>query len=148
MTTTKDNRLIQPYIFFNGKCEEAIEFYRKALGAEVEMMMRFKESPEPPPPGTVPPGFENKIMHASFRVGQTTVMASDGCSTDDTGFQGFSLSLTVTSDKEADRAFAALADSGQVKMPLTKTFWSPRFGMVEDRFGIGWMLAVAPSQQK
>jgi PhnB protein len=148
MTTTKDNRFIQPYIFFNGKCEEAIEFYGKALGAEVEMMMRFKESPEPPPPGTVPPGFENKIMHASFRVGQTTVMASDGCSTDDTGFQGFSLSLTVTSDKEADHAFAALADSGQVKMPLTKTFWSPRFGMVEDRFGIGWMIAVAPSQQK
>src|SRR5437773_7768587 len=76
MNTTKDNRTIQPYLFFNGNCEEAIEFYRKALGAEVEMMMRFKESPEPQPPGTVPPGFENKIMHASFRVGQTTVMAS------------------------------------------------------------------------
>ena len=148
MSTTKDNRFIQPYLFFNGRCEEAIEFYRNALGAEVEMIMRFKESPEPPPPGTVPPGFENKIMHASFRVGQTSVMASDGCSIDDTSFQGFSLSLTVTSDKEADRVFAALADNGQIKMPLTKTFWSPRFGMLEDRFGIGWMIAVAASPQK
>jgi PhnB protein len=148
MSTTKDNRIIQPYLFFNGGCEEAIEFYRKALGAEVEMLMRFKESPEPPPPGSVPPGFENKITHASFRVGQTTVMASDGCSADKASFQGFSLSLTVESEKEADRVFTALAESGQVKMPLTKTFWSPRFGMLEDRFGIGWMINVAPSQQK
>jgi PhnB protein len=145
MSTTKDNRFIQPYIFFNGSCEEAIEFYRKALGAEVEMMMRFKESPEPPPPGTVPPGVENKIMHSSFRIGQTTVMASDGDSTDKPSFQGFSLSLN---EAEADRAFKALANGGQVKTPLTKTFWSPRFGMVEDRFGIGWMISVAPSQQK
>jgi PhnB protein len=148
MSTTKDNRFIQPYLFFNGSCEQAIEFYRKAGGAEVEMMMRFKESPEPPPPGTVPPGFENKIQHASFRIGQTTVMASDGDSTDKASFQGSSLSLSVPNEAEADRAFNALADAGQVKMPLTKTFWSPRFGMVEDRFGIGWMIAVAPSQQK
>ena len=148
MNTTKDNRTIQPYLFFNGNCEEAIEFYRKALGAEVEMMMRFKESPEPQPPGTVPPGFDNKIMHASFRVGQTTVMASDGCSADKVSFQGFSLSLSVPNEAEVDRAFNALADAGQVKMPLTKTFWSPRFGMVEDRFGVGWMIGVAPSEQK
>ncbi|PYK16867.1 MAG: VOC family protein [Verrucomicrobia bacterium] len=146
MSTTKDNRFIQPYLFFNGSCEEAIEFYRKTLGAEVEMMMRFKESPEPPPPGTVPSGVENKIMHSSFRIGQTTVMASDGDSTDKPSFQGFSLSLSVPNEAEADRAFNALADGGQVKMPLTKTFWSPRFGMVEDRFGIGWMISVAPSQ--
>ncbi len=148
MTTTKDNRMIQPYLFFNGNCEQAIEFYRKALGAEVEMMMRFKESPEPPPPGAVPPGFENKIMHASFRIGQTSVMASDGDSTDKAQFQGFSLSLSVPTEAEADRAFNALADGGQVKLPLTKTFFSPRFGMLQDRFGIGWMIMAAPSEQK
>ena len=148
MNTTKDNRIIQPYLFFNGRCEEAVEFYRKALGAEVEMMMRFKESPEPPRPGMVPPGFESKIMHTSFRVGETTVMASDGCSADKASFQGFSLSLSVPSEAEADRAFAALADGGQVRMPLEKTFWSPRFGMVEDRFGIGWMIIVMPEGQK
>jgi PhnB protein len=148
MSTTKDNLFIQPYLFFNGSCEEAIEFYCKALGAEVEMMMRFKESPEPPPPGAVPPGVENKIMHSCFRIGQTTVMASDGDSTDKPSFQGFSLSLSVPNQAEADRAFNALADGGQVKMPLAKTFFSPRFGMVADRFGIGWMISVAPSQQK
>src|SRR5260370_6669018 len=104
---TTNNRVIDPYLFFNGGCEEAVEFYRKALGAEVEMMMRFKESPEPPKPGMVPPGFENKIMHPSFRVGGTTVMASDGCSADKANFEGFSLSLTVPSEAEADRAFAA-----------------------------------------
>ena len=146
MKTTKDNQIIQPYLFFNGRCEEAIEFYRKALGAEIEMMTRFKESPEPPPPGSVPPGFDNKIMHASFRIGQTTLMASDGCSAEKSSFQGFSLSLAVQNEAEADRAFNALADGGQIKMPLTKTFWSPRFGMLEDRFGVGWMISVAPSQ--
>jgi PhnB protein len=144
MSTTKTNRVIQPYLFFNGRCEEAVEFYRKALGAEVEMMMRFKESPEPPPPGMVPPGFENKIMHCSFRVGETTVMASDGCSADKAGFEGFSLSLAVPSEAEADRAFAALAAGGKITMPLGKTFWSPRFGMLEDRFGVGWMINVVP----
>jgi PhnB protein len=135
--------MIQPYLFFNGRCEEAVEFYRKALGAEVEVMMRFKDSPEPPQPGMVPPGFENKIMHTSFRVGQTTVMASDGRSDGGSNFQGFSLSLSVPSESEAERVFAALADDGQVRMPLAKTFWSPRFGMVADRFGIGWMVTVA-----
>lgn len=148
MSTIKDNRIIQPYLFFNGSCEQAVEFYRKALGAEVEMMMRFKESPEPPQPGMVPPGFENKIMHTSFRVGQTTVMASDGCSAEKPNFQGFSLSLSVPSVTEANRVFAALADGGQVRMPLTKTFWSPRFGMVADRFGVGWMVSVVPAGQK
>jgi PhnB protein len=133
---------IEPYLFFDGRCEEAIEFYRRALGAEVTMMMRFKDSPEPPPPGMLPSGFENKIMHTSFRVGQTTVMASDGCSAEKADFQGFFLSLSVPSETEADRAFAALAEGGQVRMPLAKTFWSPRFGMVADRFGIGWMISV------
>lgn len=148
MSPTIDNRVIQPYLFFNGRCEEAVAFYRKALGAQVEMMMRYKESPEPPPPGMFPPGFENKIMHTSFRVGQTTVMASDGCSADKASFEGFFLSLSVPSESDADRVFAALADGGQVRVPLAKTFWSPRFGMVADRFGVGWMLSVASAEQK
>jgi PhnB protein len=147
MSTKKENRFIQPYLFFNGRCEEAVEFYRKALGAEVEIMMRFKDSPEPHEPGMVPPGFENKIMHTSFRIGETTVMASDGCSAEKPSFQGFSLSLSVPSESEANRAFAALAEAGQVRMPLTKTFWAPRFGMVADRFGIGWMITVPPAGQ-
>jgi PhnB protein len=146
MSDNNNKRKIEPYLFFNGSCEEAIEFYSKALGAEVEMAIRYKETPEPPAPGTIPPGFENKIMHASFRIGQTTLMASDGSSADKASFQGFSLSLSVPSEKEADRIFAALADGGQVKLPLTKTFFSPRFGMLEDRFGVGWMISVTPSQ--
>ena len=139
--------LVQPYLSFDGRCEEAIEFYRKALGAETTMLMRFKESPEPPPPGRVPPGSENKIMHASLRIGDTIVMASDGSCQGKPGFQGISLSLTVANEAEADRRFNALADGGTVQMPLTKTFWSPRFGMVQDRFGIGWMVSV-PGEQK
>lgn len=146
MSATTANIIIQPYLFFNGNCEQAVEFYRKAIGAEVDMMMRFKDSPEPPPPGTVPPGSEDKIMHASFRLGGSTIMASDGCSSEKPNFQGFSLSLSVTSEGEADRLFAGLADGGQVQMPLGKTFWSPRFGMVTDRFGIGWMISVIPAE--
>jgi PhnB protein len=147
-SATKDNRIIQSYLFFNGRCEEALEFYRKALGAEIEMLMRFKDSPEPPQPGMVPPGFENKVMHASFRVGQSTLMASDGCSAEKPAFEGFSLSISVASEAQADQYFNALADGGQVKMPMAKAFWSPRFGMVEDRFGIGWMISVTPTEQK
>jgi PhnB protein len=147
MPATKDTRVIQPYLFFNGNCEQAVHFYQKALGAEVEFMMRYKESPEPPPPGRLPPGFEDKIMHTSLRIGQTIVMASDGCSAENAGFEGFFLSLSVSSEPEADRAFAALADGGEVRMPLEKTFWSPRFGMVVDRFGIGWMISVASAGQ-
>ena len=142
MSTNTDNRVIEPYLFFNGSCEQAVEFYRKALGAEVQMVMRYKESPEPPPPGRLPPGFENKIMHTSLRIGRTTFMASDGCSTEKPNFGGFSLALSVASESEADRVFAALADGGQVQMPLGKTFWSPRFGMVTDRFGVTWMVSV------
>jgi len=142
MNTTKEKGIIQPYLFFNGNCEEALEFYKKAIGAEVEMVMRFKDSPDPHPPGMVPPGWESKVMHTSFRVGQTTIMASDGCPGEGGGFKGFSLSLTVPSESEADRVFAALAQGGEVKLPLTKTFWSPRFGMLQDRFGIGWMITV------
>ena len=129
---------VQPYLFFNGRCEEAIEFYRSALRAEVTMLMRYKESPEPPPPGMLPPGSENKIMHASMRIGEAIVMASDGECSGKSSFQGFSLSLTVPDEKEADRVFAAITDGGQVRMPLAKTFFSPRFGMAVDRFGVSW----------
>lgn len=147
--STKSNQVIQPYLFFNGNCEQAVEFYKKALGAEVQMMLRYKESPEPPPPGMVPPGSENKIMHASFRVGETIVMAADDCTAKTEGFDGFSLSLSVPTEADADRAFNALAAGGEVKMPLMKTFWSPRFGMLKDRFGIGWMVSVpGPGQMK
>lgn len=134
---------VQPYLFFEGRCEEAIEFYRRVLGAQVTMLLRFKDSPEPPPPGMLPPGSESKVMHTSFRLGETTVMASDGRCGGQPSFQGVALSLTVANEAEADRVFAALADGGQVQMPLTKTFWSPRFGMVADRFGVSWMVTVA-----
>lgn len=135
---------IQPYLFFNGRCEEALDFYRRALGAEVTMMMRYKDSPEPPPPGMIPPGSENKVMHSEFRVGGATAMASDGQCSGKPSFDGFSLSLTVPDEAAADRMFGALADGGQVQMPLGKTFFSPRFGMVADRFGVHWMVYVAP----
>ena len=135
------NPLIQPYLMFGGRCEEALEFYRNALGAEVDMLLRFSESPDPTPPGMLPPGFENKVMHASFRVAGNVIMASDGCEVG-TQFKGFSLSISVATEAEADRYFAALSDGGQVQMPLTKTFWSPRFGMLTDRFGIAWMINV------
>jgi len=146
MSTTNNNQVVQPYLFFNGRCEEAVEFYKTALGAQVLFSMRYKESPEPMPKERVPAGFENKIMHTSFRVGETTVMASDGCSTDKPKFEGFSLSVSVPNEKEADRVFTELSKGGKVEMPLAKTFWSPRFGMVEDKFGIGWMVSV-PGQQ-
>lgn len=141
MSTTQI-RVIEPYLFFNGRCEEALEFYRRALGAEIEMIMRYKESPEPPPPGRVPPGFEDKVMHASFRVGGTHVMASDGCSNEKARFEGFRLAISVNTEADADRVFKALAQGGQVSMPLSKTFWSPRFGMVTDQYGVGWMVSV------
>ena len=146
MSTSPDQPSVQTYLFFHGTCEQAVEFYRRALGAEVQMMMRYKESPEPPPPGAVPPGWDHKVMHVSFRIGGTVVMASDGC-TDQPGFGGFSLSLAVPTEAEADRAFAALAEGGHVQMPLGKTFWSPRFGMLTDRFGVGWMVSVVTPGQ-
>lgn len=133
---------VEPYLFFEGRCEEAIEHYRKALGAEVTMLMRNKESPEPPPPDKLPPGSENKILHSSFRLGETTVMASDGFCSGKPNFQGFSLTVGAPNEAEARRMFAALADGGQVRMPLSKTFFSPCFGMVADRFGVSWMIMV------
>src|SRR3989442_10937445 len=136
-----DTMQIQPYLFFDGRCEEAVEFYRSALGAEVTMLMRFKDSPDS---GMCPAGAGDKVMHASFRIGDTTVMASDGQCEGLPSFQGFSLSLTVPTEAEAERLFASLGEGGQVQMPLAKTFFSPRFGMVADRFGVPWMIHVAP----
>jgi PhnB protein len=143
MTTTQNSptQTVQPYLFFDGRCEEAIEFYRHALSAEVNMLMRFKDSPEP---GRCASGAEDKVMHASFRIGDTTLMASDGRCEGKPDFQGFSLSLTPPNEVEAERLFASLADGGQVQMPLAKTFFSSRFGMVADRFGVSWMVYVAP----
>ena len=136
---------VQPYLFFDGRCEEAIEFYKKALGAEVLMLMRFNESPDPPPPGMIVPGSEDKIMHSSMRIGETDVMASDGRCTGKPAFEGVSLSISVSSEAEADRLFNALAEGGQVQMPIGKTFFSPRFGMIADRFGVSWMVVTTPT---
>ncbi|MGE3308483.1 MAG: VOC family protein [Limisphaerales bacterium] len=140
MSTTA--RIIQPYLFFGGRCEEALEFYRKALGAQIEMVMQFKDSPDPMPPGALPPGYENKVMHASFRVGGSLIMASDGCG-DSKEFAGFSLSIALATVEDTDRVFAALAEGGNVTMPLGKTFWSERFGMLTDRFGVAWLVTIA-----
>jgi PhnB protein len=133
---------IESYLFFNGRCEEAIEFYKRALGAEVVMMMRNKEAPEKPPPGMLPPGSDDKVMHATLRIGTSNLMLSDGRCDGKPVFNGFSLSLDAANEAEAERLFGALADGGTVQMPLAKTFWSPKFGMVADRFGVGWMVSV------
>lgn len=145
--STTNHQVIEPYLFFNGRCEEAVKFYQKALGAEVQMMMRYKESPEPPPPGMTPPNWGDKVMHTSMKIGSTVVMASDGCG-EKVAFEGFSLSLSVNTEPDAKKLFTALGEGGQVKMPLTKTFWSPCFGMLEDRFGVGWMITVVPPEQR
>src|SRR5262245_9598967 len=114
---------IQPYVFFGGRCEEALKFYKTALGAQVDMLMHYRDSPDPPPPGKLQPGFEDKVMHTTFRIGGSTLMGSDGCE-EGPGFSGFSLSLSVPNKAEAERAFAALSNGGQVQMPLARTFWS------------------------
>jgi PhnB protein len=133
---------VQPYLFFDGRCEEAIAFYRAALGAEVTMLMRFNECPETGPGCNVTPGTENKVMHASLRIGDATVLASDGRCAGQPAFQGFALSLDAPNEAEAERLFGALSDGGQVQMPLDKTFFASRFGMVADRFGVTWMVIV------
>jgi PhnB protein len=136
---------IEPYLFFEGRTEEALGFYQKALGAKVEMMMRNRESPEPPPPGMNAPA--EKIMHSSILIDGARVMASDGMCSGKPNFQGFSLSVTAASEAEAKRKFNALAEGGKVTLPLAKTFFSPAFGMLTDRFGVGWMVMV-PGQNK
>ena len=134
---------IQPYLFFDGRCEEALDFYKKAIGAEVTSLMRWKEAPEPQDASMVPPGSENKIMHTSFRVGETEVLASDGHCAGKPNFQGFSLTIQVANEAEATKLFTALGEGGEVRMPLAKTFFSPCFGMLGDKFGVGWMVWVA-----
>lgn len=142
-----DNAIVQPYLFFDGKCEEAIEFYKKALGAEVSMLMRFKDSPEPTKTGCAPPD-TNKVMHAQFQIGNTVILASDGLASGNPKFEGFALALTVPTEAEADKAFNALANGGKVEQPLAKTFFSAKFGMVVDKFGVFWMVMVTPNSGK
>ena len=140
---------LQPYLFFEGRCDEALEFYRKVLGAEVQMLMRWKDAPVAPNPDMcqAQPD-QTKVMHAQVRIGDTVVMASDGRASGQPNFQGFSLTLSVPTEAEAERLFKALGDGGEVRMPLDKTFFSPRFGMVSDRFGVGWMILTAPAAAK
>ena len=138
---------IQPYLFFDGRCQEALDYYVSALGAKVEMSMRFKDSPEPAGHGQMPPGSENNVMHASFRIGDTVVMASDGYGKGKPVFQGFALSLSVNSPAEADRYFSALAKGGTITQPLIQTFFSPSFGMVTDKFGVPWMVVAEHKPQ-
>jgi PhnB protein len=133
---------IIPYLYFNGRCEEAIEFYKKTLGAKVETLSRFQENPQPQ---HNPPGSENKVMHACFRIGESTLMASDGMCAGGAKFEGISLTANAATAEEAERIFAALGDGGQVQMPMAETFFSPRFGMLADKFGVSWMVVVEKS---
>lgn len=137
---------VAAYLNFDGRCEEAIEFYRRTLGAEVEMLMRFKDSPEPCAPGMLPPGSDNKVMHASFRIGETTLMASDCHSAGKPSFQGISLAINPADEAKAKVIFDALADGGKVQAPLSKTFFSAAFGVVSDRFGVTWMINVMAAE--
>ena len=141
-TATSPAIQVQPYLFFGGRCEAALDYYRRVLGAEVTMLMRFKDSPDPASRGAAS---GDMVMHASLRVGETTILASDGCGDGQPKFEGFSLSLTQPNDAAAERVFAALADGGKVQQPLAQTFFASRFGMVEDRFGVGWMVMVPAS---
>ena len=136
--------LVQNYLSFEGRCEEAIEFYKRALGAEVQMLMRFKDSPEPASADRARPGTQDKVMHASIKIGDTVLMASDGECLGKAEFKGFALSLSPPDAASADKIFSALAAGGQVTLPLTTTFWSPCFGMLVDRFGVHWMVNVQP----
>ena len=138
MTTTTATQTLQPYLFFGGRCDEALTFYRQALGAQIETLMRFKDAPEQ----CGQPVNPERVMHASVRVGGATFMVSDGCDDDGQSFEGFSLSLAVPDETEAKRVFSALSDQGEVGMPLGKTFFAPCFGMVTDRFGVSWMVIV------
>lgn len=143
--------VVQPYLFFNGRCEEAVAFYKKALGAEIEMLMRFKDNPDPegmkdgcPGGAEINPEW---VMHTSFKIGESQIMASDGMPQEKSSFQGFSLSITAPTVAQCDRWFNALADGGQVQMPLAKSFFAERFGCVADKFGVSWMVIVPPAQQ-
>ncbi len=131
---------VQAYISFRGRCEEALEFYKKSIGAEVTGLMRWKESPDAAMKG--PPGYEEKVMNAAFRIGKTELMADDGMGAEEAEFKGMTLVLEVTDDAEAKRLFTALGEGGNVTMPLMKTFWTSSFGMLTDKFGVPWMVNV------
>jgi PhnB protein len=133
--------VVQPYLQFDGRCEEALEFYKKTLGAHVTSIHRFKDAP--PNAAMNAPG--DKIMHVSFKIGNSEIFASDGDCKGHSKFQGISLSLTVPTEKEAHRIFAALSDGGHTQMPMAKTFFSPAFGMLADRFGVSWMILATPT---
>jgi PhnB protein len=134
---------IIPYLFFGGRCQEALDFYTTALGAQVDSLMFYSQSPDPIPDGMLPAGYENKVMHAAFRIGETTLYGGDGIQGgQDPSFASFSLTLILPTEAEAQSAFHALSEGGQITMPLGKTFWSPCFGMVTDRFGMGWMVSL------
>lgn len=134
--------LAQPYLNFDGRCDEALDFYRRALDAEVTALLRFKDNPEVCASGMVPAGAEGKVMHSSFRIGDSTLMASDSGCGGRPSFAGMSLALTTANDDEAKRRFTALADGGRIETPLEKTFFSSSFGVVVDRFGVTWMVVV------
>ena len=130
---------VQSYLFFDGRCDEAIDFYKKTLGAEVDMLMRWKDSPDK---SMCTPDNENKVMHASLKIGETRVMASDGRNTGSPHFDGFALSVDAKNEADADKLFSGLSAGGKVVMPMGKTFFSPRFGMAQDKFGVNWMVIV------
>ncbi len=132
--------LVQPYLNFDGRCEEALEFYKKAIGAKVGMLMRFNDAPDK---SMFTPGSENKVMHSQVQLGDSTVLMSDGRCTGKANFHGVALSISAKTEAEAETIFNGLAEGGQVQMPLGKTFFSPRFGMLADKFGVGWMVLVA-----
>jgi PhnB protein len=130
---------VQPYLFFDGRCHEALEFYKKVLGAKVDMLMRFKDAPDQ---SMISPGSHDKVMHAAVHLGDTQVLMSDGRCLGKPNFQGFALTITAPDAAEGERHFNALAEGGQVQMPLAETFFASRFGMVADKFGVGWMIIV------
>ena len=132
---------LEPYLFFEGRCEEAARFYEKAVSAKIGRLLRFKDSPDQRLCGGVE---SNKVMHMTLQIGDQTIMASDGQCQGSQAYQGFALSLTVNDEAEAERRFNALAEGGQVTQPLMKTFFSPRFGMLTDRFGVSLMIHAAP----
>ena len=133
---------VQPYLFFDGRCEEAVEFYKKAVGAKVEVLMRFKQAPDQ---SMISPGSADKVMHGGIKIGESTVLVSDGRNTGKPNFQGFSLTIYAKDEAEADKLFGALGEGGEVRMPMDKTFFARRFGMLADKFGVGWMIIV-PAQ--
>ena len=137
---------VQPYLFFDGRCQEALDYYQSVLQAEILSIMRFKESPVPPDEGAVPEGSDEKIMHATFRIGDSVLMASDGCCQGEPNFEGMSLTITLNDPDRAEDVFSALADGGEIQMPMTQTFFAQSFGMVADRFGLSWMVLVEPTE--